>query len=137
MDLIQRDRALRQLYARWLDIATKAGFVISLVAFLLYVGRVLPAYVALEELPRYWALPVHQFIQATGAPSGWAWLGELGYGDGLNLLAIGLLGLVTPLCYARLIPALIAERDWLQVTLAVLQLAVLLGAASGLVGGSG
>ena len=137
MDLIQRDRALRQLYARWLDIATKAGFVISLVAFLLYVGRVLPAYVALEELPRYWALPVHQFIQATGAPSGWAWLGELGYGDGLNLLAIGLLGLVTPLCYARLIPALIAERDWLQASLAVLQLAVLLGAASGLVGGSG
>ena len=137
MDLIQRDRALRQLYARWLDIATKAGFIISLVAFLLYVGRVLPAYVALEELPRYWALPVHQFIQATGAPSGWTWLGELGYGDGLNLLAIGLLGLVTPLCYARLVPALIAERDWLQATLAVLQLAVLLGAASGLVGGSG
>jgi hypothetical protein len=137
MDLIKSDRALRELYARWLDIATKAGFVISLVAFLLYAGRVVPPYVALDELPRYWSLPVHQFIQATGAPSGWAWLGELGYGDGLNLLAIGLLGLVTPLCYARLVPALIAERDWLQVLLAVAQLAVLLGAASGLVGGSG
>ena len=135
--MVVDDRPLRELYARWLDIATKAGFVISLVAFLLYVGRVLPAYVALEELPRYWALPVHQFIQATGAPSGWAWLGELGYGDGLNLLAIGLLGLVTPLCYARLVPALVAERDWLQVALAVAQLAVLLAAASGVVGGSG
>ena len=131
------DRPLRELYARWLDIATKAGFVISLVAFLLYVGRVLPSYVALEELPRYWSLPVHQFVQATGAPSGWAWLGELRYGDGINLLAIALLGLVTPLCYARLVPALIAERDWLQVALAVAQLAVLLGAASGLIGGSG
>ena len=135
--MVVDDRPLRELYARWLDIATKAGFVISLVAFLLYVGRVLPAYVALEELPRYWTLPVHQFIQATGAPSGWAWLGELGYGDGLNLLAIGLLGLVTPLCYARLVPALVAERDWLQVALAVAQLAVLLAAASGVVGGSG
>ncbi|MBV9360680.1 MAG: hypothetical protein JO292_04755 [Betaproteobacteria bacterium] len=137
MDLIKSDRALRELYAGWLDIATKAGFVVSLIAFLLYVARVLPAYVALEELPRYWALPVHQFIQATGAPSGWAWLAELGYGDGLNLLAIGLLGLVTPLCYARLVPALIAERDWLQAALAVAQLAVLLAAASGLIGGSG
>ena len=135
--MVVDDQPLRELYARWLDIATKAGFVISLIAFLLYAGRVLPAYVALEELPRYWALPVHQFIQATGAPTGWAWLGELGYGDGLNLLAIALLGLVTPLCYARLVPALVAERDWLQVALAVAQLAVLLAAASGLIGGSG
>jgi hypothetical protein len=135
MDLIKSDRALRELYARWLDIATKAGFVISLVCFLLYAGRVLPAFVALEELPRYWTLPVNQFIRLTGAPSGWAWLGELGYGDGLNLLAIALLGLVTPLCYARLVPALIAERDWLQAALALAQLAVLLAAASGLVAG--
>jgi len=134
MDLIQRDRALRELYARWLDIATKAGFVISLVAFLLYAGQLLPAYVPVSELPRYWTLPVNQFVQATGAPSGWAWLGELGYGDGLNLLAIGLLGLVTPICYARLVPALVAERDWLQALLAVAQLAVLLAAASGLAG---
>ena len=137
MDLIRSDRTLRELYARWLDIATKAGFVISLVAFLLYAGQVVPPYVALDQLPRYWNLPVHQFIQATGAPSGWAWLGELRYGDGLNLLAIGLLGLVTPLCYARLVPALVAERDWLQALLAVAQLAVLLAAASGLIGGSG
>ena len=135
--MVVDDQPLRELYARWLDIATKAGFVLSLIVFLLYAGRVLPAYVALEELPRYWALPVHQFIRATGAPSGWAWLGELGYGDGLNLLAIGLLGLVTPLCYARLVPALVAQRDWLQVALAVAQLAVLLAAASGLIGGSG
>ena len=133
MDLIKSDRALRELYARWLDIATKAGFVISLVAFLLYAGRVAPPYVPLDELSRYWSLPVQEFIQATGAPSGWAWLGELGYGDGLNLLAIALLGLVTPLCYARLVPALIAERDWLQAALALAQLAVLLAAASGLV----
>jgi len=133
--MVLNDRALRDLYADWLDVATKAGFVISLVAFLLYVGRVLPPYVALDELPRYWNLPVDQFIRATGAPSGWAWLGELRYGDGLNLLAIAFLGLVTPLCYARLVPALVAERDWLQVLLAVAQLAVLLGAASGLVAG--
>jgi len=125
---------LNELYARWLDIATKAGFAISLCAFLVYAGRLLPAFVPLDELPRYWALPVHRFIELTGAPQGWAWLGELGYGDGLNLAAIALLGLVTPACYARLVPALIAERDWLQAALAALQLVVLLVAASGLAG---
>ena len=133
MDLNKRDRALRELYARWLDIATKAGFLISLAAFLIYAGRVLPPYVALADLPRYWSLPVGKFIEVTGAPTGWAWLRELGYGDGLNLAAIALLGLVTPLCYARLVPALIAERDWLQAALAVAQLVVLLAAASGAV----
>ena len=106
---------------------------VSLVAFLAYAGHLLPAYVPLEALPRYWSLPVHKFIEATGAPSGWTWLGDLGYGDGLNLAAIALLGLVTPVCYARLVPALIAERDWLQAGLALAQLVVLLAAASGMV----
>jgi len=131
------DRALRELYARWLDVATRAGFAISLCAFLVYAGGLLPAYVPLEELPRYWTLPVHRFIEVTGAPQGWAWLGELAYGDGLNLAAIALLGLVTPACYARLLPALIAGRDWLQAALALLQLVVLVAAASGLLAGPG
>jgi len=125
---------LNQLYARWLDIATRAGFAISLCAFLVYAGGLLPAFVPLEDLPRYWRLPVDRFIEVTGAPQGWAWLGELAYGDGLNLAAIALLGLVTPACYARLLPALIAERDWLQAVLAAGQLVVLLVAASGLAG---
>jgi hypothetical protein len=139
MDVNDRRRSelrLSDLYARWLDMATKAGFAISLVAFLLYVGGVLPAYIPLADLTGYWALPVHRFIEVTGAPSGWAWLGELGYGDGLNLAAVALLALVTPLCYARLIPALLAERDWLQAAMALLQVAVLLAAASGLLAGS-
>ena len=125
---------LNELYARWLDVATRAGFAISLCAFLVYAGGLLPAFVPLEDLPRYWALPVHRFIEVTGAPQGWAWLGELAYGDGLNLAAIALLGLVTPACYARLVPALVAERDWPQAALVTGQLVVLLVAASGLAG---
>jgi hypothetical protein len=129
------DRALRELYARWLDRASQAGFAISLGAFLLYVGGVLPAYLPLEDLPRYWTLPVHRFIEITGAPQGWAWLGQLRYGDALNLAAVALLGLVTPVCYARLLPALVAEREWVEAALALAQLVVLVAAASGLLAG--
>jgi len=132
MGLMPQERRLRELYARWLDVATRAGFAILLCAFLVYTGGLLPAYVPLAELPRYWTLPVQRFIEVTGAPQGWAWLGLLGYGDALNLAAIALLGLVTPACYARLVPPLVAERDWLQAALALAQLAVLLAAASGL-----
>jgi len=131
------DRPTRELYARSLDRATKAGFVIALSAFLIYVSGALPAYVPVAELVRYWSLPVDRFIAATGAPQGWAWLRLLGYGDALNVAAVALLALVTPLCYARLLPVLVAERDWLQAALAAAQLAVLLTAASGLVSALG
>jgi hypothetical protein len=134
MDVNGADREQRDLYARWLDVATKVGFVVSLIAFLAYVGQLVPAYVPLDELPRYWALPVQKFVEATGAPSGWAWVAELRYGDGLNLAAIALLGLVTPVCYARLLAALIAEHDSLQAALAAAQIVVLVLAASGLAG---
>ena len=137
MELNGDDRALRELYARWLDRATQAGFAMSLVAFTVYLGGLLPSYLPPAELPRYWALPVDQFIAATGAPRQWAWLGLLGYGDMLNLAAVALLGLVTPACYARLLPALFVRRDALQLALAAAQLAVLLVAASGLLAGSG
>jgi hypothetical protein len=137
MDVTKNERELRELYARWLDAATKAGFGISLVAFLVYVTGLVPAFVAPADLPRYWALPVDRFIAATGAPQQWAWLGLLRYSDVLNLAAVALLALVTPACYARLLPKLVAQRDWLQLALACAQLAVLLVAASGLLAGVG
>jgi hypothetical protein len=137
MELTKNERELRELYARWLDRATKAGFAISLAAFLLYVGGVVPAFVPPAELPRYWALPVDRFIAATGAPQQWAWLPLLGYSDVLNLAAVALLALVTPLCYARLLPLLAAQREWLQLVLACAQVLVLVIAASGLLAGAG
>jgi hypothetical protein len=136
-DLTQNERELRELYARWLDRCTKVGFALSLGAFLVYASGLLPAFVPPADLPRYWMLPVDRFIAATGAPQQWAWLGLIGYSDVLNLAAVALLVLVTPVCYARLLPKLFAQRDWLQLALACAQVTVLLVAASGLLAGAG
>jgi hypothetical protein len=135
-DVLQNERELRELYARWLDRATQAGFAISLAAFLVYVSGWVPAFVPPAELPRYWALPVDRFISATGAPQQWVWLGLLGYSDVLNLAALALLALVTPACYGRLVPRLVAQREWLQLSLACAQVLVLLVAASGVLAGA-
>lgn len=131
------ERELRELYARWLDGASKGGFALCLCAFVLYAGGVLASYIPAPELPRYWALPVSRFVAATGMPHGWDWLGYLRYGDVLSLGAVALLALVTPVCYARVLPRLVAERDWLQAGLVIAQLAVLVAAASGRLAGSG
>jgi hypothetical protein len=137
VDLTRRERELRELYARWLDRATKGGFAFSLVAFLLYVSGLVPAFLPPADLPRYWSLPVDRFIAATGAPQQWAWLGMIGYSDVLNLAAVAAFALVTPVCYARLLPKLFAQRDWLQLALACAQVLILAVAASGLLAGAG
>jgi hypothetical protein len=138
MDVREHDALVQELYARWLDVGTRASFAASLVAFLLYVSGAVPAYLPLEALPRYWSLPVGEFLRQTGAPSGWDWVSQLGGGaEYLNLACIALLGVVTALCYARIVPALLALGERLQATLAIVQVAVLLAAASGLFAGGG
>ena len=137
MDVTRNERELRELYARWLDRATRIGFIVSVAAFAVYASGLLPAYVPPAELPRYWALPVDRFVALTGAAQHWAWLRHLGHSDVLNLAALALLALVTPACYARVVPKLAAQRDWLQLSLACAQLVVLLLAASGLLAGAG
>ena len=136
MDIREHDAEVQEIYADWLDFGTRAGFAASLVAFLVYVSGAVPPYLPLEELPRYWGLPVGEFLRRTGAPSGWDWLGQLGGGaEYLNLACMALLGLVTALCYARIVPILLRLGERLQAALAITQIVVLLGAVSGLFAG--
>ena len=135
MDVARHDAEVQAAYARWLDAGTRVSFAASLVAFLLYVSGAVPPFVPVEQLPRYWGLPVGEFLRQTGAPSGWGWLARLGSAEYLNLACMALLGLVTALCYARIVPILLRLGERLQAALAVAQIAVLLAAASGFFAG--
>jgi hypothetical protein len=138
MDVKEHDAAVQEIYARWLDIGTRLSFAAALIAFLVYVSGVVPAYLPLDTLPRYWGLPVTEFLRQTGAPSGWDWLSHLGGGaEYLNLACMALLGVVTAVCYARVVPVLLTLGERLQAALAIAQVAVLLAAASGLFAGGG
>jgi hypothetical protein len=118
-------------YARWLDIATRIGFAVSLAAFLVYVGGAIEPLVPLEQLPRLWGLPSARFVQLTGEPTGWGWLALLDKSDYLNLAAVALFGLVTLACYARIVPLLFAAGERLQACIALAQVLVLAAAAAG------
>lgn len=133
----EQDQRLQEIYARWLDIAAKACFALSLAALLAYVTGALKPFVALAELPALWGLPVARYLELTGAPSGWGWIRLLGSGDYLNLLGIASCASVSILCNLRALPVLIAHRDWLYVVIAAAQIAVLLAAASGLLNSIG
>jgi hypothetical protein len=126
MDLMQAT------YARWLDVATRIGFAVSLAAFLVYVSGVVEPFVPLERLPQLWGLPAARYAEATGAPGGWGWLALLGRADYLNLAAVALFGLVTLVCYARIVPLLLAAGERLQAWIALAQVLVLAAAAAGI-----
>jgi hypothetical protein len=125
----------QRLYARWLDAGTKIGFVALVLTFLLHVFELVPPGIALEHLPRYWHLSVDEFIALTGAPKGWNWVARLGEGDLLNFIGVAILGAVTAVCYARVLPLFARTGDRAFVAICIAEIAVLLAAASGMAGG--
>ena len=124
----------QRLYAAWLDAGTKIGFVALVVTFLIHVFGLVPPGIALEHLPLYWHLPVADFIRMTGAPTGWAWVARLGEADLLNFVGVAILGLVTVVCYLRVLPLFVRARNRVFVAICVAEVLVLLAAALHLVG---
>lgn len=118
--------------ARWIEIGTRVAFVCLVATFALYLLGALEPLVPTAELVRLWTLSVQRYVAATDAPTGWAWLRLIGKGDYLNMLSIMLFVAVATACYARLAVAFIRDGKRAQACFALLQVIVLLAAASGL-----
>jgi hypothetical protein len=121
----------QRIYALWLDAGTRVGLFALVVGFAIYMFGVLDPHVPRQELARLWTLPVDRYVALSGAPTGWDWLRLLGKGDYLNFLGIAVFTSITIVCYARIVPTLIAQGSRLQVALAIIQVLILLAAASG------
>jgi membrane-associated PAP2 superfamily phosphatase len=119
------------IYARWLGWCTRIALLVLAGSFLFYVFGAQPL-VPLEHLPALWRLPVDDFLAASGAPTGWGWVLRLGFGDYANMLGVAMLCLVTAVCYLRVVPVFFRSGERALGVLALLQVAVLLAAASGL-----
>ena len=125
----------QRLYARWLDIGTRIGFVALVATFLAYVLGLLPSRIPVDELPRYWTLPVAEYIAATGAPTGWGWLRLLDEADYLNFIGIAILAAITIVCYLRVLPLFVRAGDRAFVAICLFEVLVLVIAAAGIGGG--
>jgi len=121
-------------YARWLALGARVGFVALVASFFIYMLGLIPPSIAPTDLPRYWGLPVSEYLAATHAPTGWGWVHRLPQSDVLNFVGVAILGLTSIACYLRLIVDYVREKDWLYVGICVLQIAVLATAASGVLG---
>lgn len=119
-------------YANILNFGMWFGLAILIITFFIYISGVLPSYVSIDDLPKYWTMRVHDFNVALNAPTGWGWVAKVGKGDYLNFVGIAILSGLTILCYLRILPILNRKKDTAYVVLAIAEVLVLSLAASGL-----
>ena len=132
------DEQLR--YASILEIGVYLGLAILLVTFALYGSGAIAPSVPLHELPNYWGLSVHEYLETTNAQylhhdhiiTGWQWISVIDKSDYLNYVGIVLLAGVTAVCFLGIIPTLLRKHDRVYATMAALEVIVLVLAASGL-----
>lgn len=116
-----------------LQVGTGVSIVLLVLGFLGYVGGVLPARVPIEHLPRYWSMRAAEYLRLAELPRGWGWTRLVAYGDFANYVGIASLGGLTIVGYLAVLPILLRRRDTAYSIIVLVQLAVLLLAASGLV----
>lgn len=118
-------------YAKLLDIGMKIGLLSIIVTFIIYMSGLLTPYIAISDLPKYWSMPVNDYLTATGIHTGWSWVRMIGKGDFLNFIGIAFLSGITIVCYIRIIPILFRKKDTAYAILAIVEVLVLVLAASG------
>lgn len=113
----------------------RAGSALSVVALALgfasYLSGLLAPWVPIADLPRYWGLAAGQYLEGARAPQGWGWLRLVAYGDFLNFVGIAMLASVTIVCYLAILPDYLRRGDRVYSLIVLLEIAILLLAASG------
>lgn len=128
------------IYANILEKGMYVGLLLLFITFAVYVFGIVRSVVPLDEIANYWALDSHTYLEKINEhyihhehlPTGWAWIGLAGHGDFMNFIPIAILAGTTMLCYAAIVPTLIARKDSAYVVMCILEVLVLGLATSGL-----
>ena len=122
-------------FASVLQSVSLGGLGVLLLGFAVYVSGMLQTFVPASEIPQYWGLRVDEFIEKTGMPTGWNWVPLLNHGDMVALIGIVLLAATSMISFAVILPTFLKKKDTSYSVIIVLQILVLLLAASGIIAG--
>jgi hypothetical protein len=118
-------------YASVLNRLALFGFALLVLAFLVYILRILSPYVPLSEVSYYWTQSSSHFLEKANIHPGWSWVSKIGYGDFLVYIPIVILAGATIVCYVGVVFKFLKQKENILVGIAVLEILVLLAAASG------
>ena len=125
------------LYADILFWGCWSGLALMAATYILYVTGIMAPHVPLDTITVLWSKPVHTYLDQGHVPHGWGWVVLLGKGDFINFLGIVLLASLTVVAFIPLIPAFLKKGEKVFALVALLEVLVLISAASGLVSGGG
>jgi len=123
----------QQLYAKIVYHMNHLGLFALVAGFALYLTGMLTPHVPLEDLPQYWSLPLEQYLEKTGALTGWQWISELGYGDVAPLIGVAVLASIPLVCYLVLFFQFLQRGAKPLVVMTVIELFFMLLCASNLI----
>ena len=124
------------VYARVLEMVSHVGMAFLALGYVVYVLQLLPLSVPIDAIAGNWHLKASEMQQKLHTPAGWSILsssGALFKGDVVSYLSIYYLAMATVVCLAFASVIFYREKNYLYTTIAVLQVLVLLVAASGLI----
>lgn len=120
-------------YARWLERGSRAAVAVTVTGFAAYALDLVAPSVDHAQLAYLWQLPLAEYQAATGRVTGWQWVRMLDRSDIVSLGGIALLCLCSPLALAAVLPAYARGRFKSMFWLCLLEIGVLLLAASNVV----
>lgn len=118
-------------YARWLQHGARVGLALLVLAFVPYLLGWTTPRIAHEQLPALWSLPLADYLERSGMPTGWGWLPLAGHGDLSGLIGIALLAGCALVALAASALVYLRQGDRGYALLCAAQAAVIVLAASG------
>ena len=125
------------LYANLLSYGTWIGLATLVVTFFLYIGKVLEPVIPIEKLPNYWGMTAKDYMHELHLPHGWGWTALAGHGDFVNFIGVVMLAGLTVVCYLAILPIFIRKKDTPFVVMAIVEVLILVLAASGILTAGG
>jgi len=120
----------QQTYGSLLGWLVNGGLFFLVLTFGVYVFGFFDPLVPKKKLGEVWNLPLHEFLEKTGAPVGWEWTALLHTGDYLSIAAIAFLAAVSMVCYFTLLPNAWAQKNRLLLLMVIAELGLFVLAAS-------
>lgn len=123
------------LYARVLRAGVVAGLVCMAITYAVYALGIIEPRIPLEKLSAYYGMPAEEYLDKAGIQPGWSDLADFRHADSLSYLGIIMMAGITIVCYGAVLPLLLKRGDRIYAAMAVLEIVVLVLAASGMMTG--
>ena len=122
-------------YASWLAWGARIGLALLVLGFVAYASGIVAPHVPIERLPELWSRSSADLLREVGLRPGWGWAELFPRSDVLILAGIAILASCSLPPLAAVIPVFASRRERLFISICILQIAVLLLAASGVLTG--